>query len=104
MCTWAILKNIRLVELCVALFEMPTGIFTLFSMIRGGYTMGTHWVSLIFLLKKSWQSLCLVKLLGAGFMGMGPCMELSMGPIPLKPNSLRVCIRLMRGESGRCPG
>lgn len=78
--SWAIFENMRLMEVCIALFEMPTGIFTLLSVIHGGYSMGTHWVSLIFLLQQSWQSLCLARPLGAGFMELGPCMELSMGP------------------------
>jgi hypothetical protein len=38
-------------KVCFALFEMAAGIFTLFSVIHGGYSMGTHWVSLIFLLR-----------------------------------------------------
>ncbi len=74
--SWAILKNIRLMEVCIALFEMPADIFTLFSMIHGGYSMGAHWVSLILLLKKSWQPLCPVKPLGPALWEWGPCMEL----------------------------
>ncbi len=77
---WAILKNIRLMEVCVALFEMAAGIFTLFSTIHGVYSMGTHWVSLIFLLKKIVAISMPCKALGAGFMGMGPMHGIEHGP------------------------
>ncbi len=61
--------------------KCPVEMFTLFSVIHGGYSMGTHWVSLlIFLLKKIVEISMPCKALATGFMGIGPMHGIEHGP------------------------